>query len=75
MRAALKSAKGLGNFRNLFYYAPHGKKDGIQLIPVSEVAAKVDSVKQNGRFTDNYLGRSTGMIVGGYSAMVVAPSL
>ncbi|MCG1038186.1 MULTISPECIES: phage portal protein [Burkholderiaceae] len=40
MRAALKSAKGPGNFRNLFYYAPHGKKDGIQLIPVSEVAAK-----------------------------------
>jgi PBSX family phage portal protein len=40
MRAALKSAKGPGNFRNLFYYASHGKKDGIQLIPVSEVASK-----------------------------------
>jgi PBSX family phage portal protein len=40
LRAALKSAKGPGNFRNLFYYAPQGKKDGIQLIPVSEVAAK-----------------------------------
>lgn len=40
LRAALKSAKGLGNFRNLFMYAPGGKKDGIQLIPVSEVAAK-----------------------------------
>ena len=35
----------------------------------------VDSVKQNGRFTDNHLGRSTGMIVAGYSAMFVAPSL
>ncbi len=40
MREALKSAKGPGNFRNLFMYAPNGKKDGIQLIPVSEVAAK-----------------------------------
>ncbi|MEM5403911.1 phage portal protein [Paraburkholderia unamae] len=40
LRTALKSAKGPGNFRNLFYYAPQGKKDGIQLIPVSEVAAK-----------------------------------
>ncbi len=42
MRQALKEAKGPGNFRNLFVYAPNGKKDGIQLIPVSEVAAKDD---------------------------------
>ena len=40
LRQALKSAKGPGNFRNLFMYAPGGKKDGIQLLPVSEVAAK-----------------------------------
>lgn len=40
LRDALKSAKGPGNFRNLFMYAPGGKKDGLQLIPVSEVAAK-----------------------------------
>lgn len=40
LREALKSSKGIGNFRNLFYYAPNGKKDGVQLIPVSEVAAK-----------------------------------
>lgn len=40
MRSALKKSKGPGNFRNLFVYAPNGKKDGIQLIPVSEVAAK-----------------------------------
>lgn len=40
LRKALKSAKGPGNFRNLFMYAPGGKKDGIQLLPVSEVAAK-----------------------------------
>ena len=28
------------NFRNLFMYSPNGKKDGIQIIPLSEVAAK-----------------------------------
>ncbi len=40
LRTSLKSSKGPGNFRNVFMYAPGGKKDGIQLIPVSEVAAK-----------------------------------
>jgi capsid portal protein len=28
------------NFRNLFLYSPNGKKDGVQVIPISEVAAK-----------------------------------
>lgn len=42
MLTALREAKGPGNFRNLFMYAPNGKKDGLQLIPVSEVAAKDD---------------------------------
>lgn len=40
MRKALKDSKGPGNFRNLFMYSPKGKKDGVQIIPVSEVAAK-----------------------------------
>lgn len=40
IRKALKNAKGPGNFRNLFMYSPSGKKDGIQIIPLSEVAAK-----------------------------------
>ncbi len=40
IRQALKSAKGPGNFRNLFMYSPNGKKDGIQIIPLSEMAAK-----------------------------------
>lgn len=40
LRKALRDSKGPGNFRNLFMYAPGGKKDGLQLIPVSEVAAK-----------------------------------
>lgn len=40
IRHAMKSAKGPGNFRNLFMYLPNRKKDGIQIIPLSEVAAK-----------------------------------
>lgn len=40
MRQALKDSKGPGNFRNLFMYSPNGKKDGIQVIPISEVSAK-----------------------------------
>ncbi|MBO6805738.1 phage portal protein [Thalassospira sp.] len=40
IREAMKNAKGPGNFRNLFYYSPNGKKDGIQIMPMSEVAAK-----------------------------------
>ncbi len=40
MREALRNAKGPGNFRNLFLYSPNGKKDGVQVIPISEVAAK-----------------------------------
>lgn len=40
LRDALKSSKGLGNFRNLFFHSPNGKKDGIQLLPIGEAAAK-----------------------------------
>lgn len=40
LRTAVKSSKGPGNFKNLFMYAPNGKKDGMQVIPLSEVAAK-----------------------------------
>lgn len=37
---ALNETKGMGNFRNLFLHVPGGKKDGVQIIPISEVAAK-----------------------------------
>lgn len=40
LRTALKESKGPGNFRNLFMYAPNGQKDGLQIIPISEVQAK-----------------------------------
>ncbi len=35
-----KSAKGVGNFKNLFLYTPGGKKDGVQIHPIADVAAK-----------------------------------
>ncbi len=37
---ALKSSKGVGNFKNLFIYTPGGKKDGLQIHPIADVAAK-----------------------------------
>ncbi|QOD81607.1 phage portal protein [Chromobacterium haemolyticum] len=40
LRQKVKESKGVGNFRNLFMYAPGGKKDGVQIIPISEVAAR-----------------------------------
>lgn len=40
IRQAIKNAKGPGNFRNRFMYSPNGKKVGIQIIPLSEMAAK-----------------------------------
>jgi len=40
IRTALKEAKGVGNFRNLFIHAPGGKEHGVKIIPIAEVAAK-----------------------------------
>jgi capsid portal protein len=30
MRDAMRNSKGLGNFKNLFFYAPNGKPDGLK---------------------------------------------
>jgi PBSX family phage portal protein len=40
LKTALKDAKGPGAFRNLFFYAPKGKKDGMQVIPVESAQAQ-----------------------------------
>lgn len=40
LKTALKASKGPGNFKNMMIYAPNGKKDGLQVIPISEVTAK-----------------------------------
>lgn len=55
LREALKNAKGPGNFRNLFMYAPNGKKDGIQIIPVAEVAAKDEFINIKNTTRDDML--------------------
>ena len=36
----LAQAKGVGNFKNMLVYAPKGKKDGIQIMPIADVTAK-----------------------------------
>ncbi len=48
LREAMRNSKGLGNFKNLFFYAPGGKPDGIKIVPLSEVATKDDffNIKQ-----------------------------
>lgn len=40
MAQKLGTAKGIGNFKNLFVHIPKGKKDGIQIIPIADVTAK-----------------------------------
>ncbi|OOS00662.1 phage portal protein [Canicola haemoglobinophilus] len=40
IKEQLSQAKGKGNFKNLFIHAPNGKKDGIQVIPLSDIVAK-----------------------------------
>lgn len=56
IRSAMKGAKGPGNFRNLFMYSPNGKKDGIQIIPLSEVAAKDEFLNIKNVSRDDMLG-------------------
>ena len=36
----LGKARGVGNFKNMFLHIPNGKKDGIQIMPISDVTAK-----------------------------------
>lgn len=36
----MRQAKGVGNFKNMFLYMPGGKKDGVQVMPIADVAAK-----------------------------------
>lgn len=40
IRESLRQARGQGNFRNLFLHVPGGQNDAVQIIPISEVAAK-----------------------------------
>ncbi|WP_140920900.1 phage portal protein [Limnobaculum xujianqingii] len=40
LKRSLKDARGNGAFKNLFVYAAGGKKDGLQILPFSQIAAK-----------------------------------
>lgn len=40
LQEKLQSAKGIGNFRNIFLHIPKGKKDGVQIMPIADVTAK-----------------------------------
>ncbi|AZP49596.1 phage portal protein [Rahnella aquatilis] len=42
LKKALTGARGNGAFKNLFVYAAGGKKDGIQVMPFSDITAKDD---------------------------------
>ncbi|MNG87298.1 Phage portal protein [compost metagenome] len=42
LHETMSNSKGLGNFKNLLFYAPNGKPDGIKIVPLSEVATKDD---------------------------------
>jgi len=81
VRTALKASKGPGNFRNLFLYSPNGKKDGVQVIPISEVAAKDEFLGIKDATRDDLLAahrvppQLLGIVpknTGGFGAMVPA---
>ncbi len=40
LKRSLKDARCNGAFKNLFVYAAGGKKDGLQIMPFSQIAAK-----------------------------------
>jgi PBSX family phage portal protein len=40
IKERLKQAKGRNNFKNIFLHLPNGKKESVQILPISEVAAK-----------------------------------
>lgn len=42
LRDATSNSKGLGNFKNLFFYVSNEKPDGIKIVPLHEGATKDD---------------------------------
>jgi PBSX family phage portal protein len=55
IRQQLGKAKGVGNFKNLFIHAPNGKKDGVQIMPIAEVAARDEFAGIKGVTRDDML--------------------
>lgn len=40
IKETIESGKGRNNFKSMFVYAPNGKKEGLQIMPISQMAAK-----------------------------------
>ena len=58
----MRDAEGIGNFRNLFIYARNGKKDGIKIVPLSEVATKDDFFNIKKSSGDDLLSAHCGLL-------------
>ncbi|WP_414502674.1 phage portal protein [Zymobacter sp. IVIA_5232.4 C2] len=55
LRQAMKDSKGPGNFRNFYMHITDGSKDSVNLIPISEIAAKDDFQAIKGQTRDDQL--------------------
>lgn len=40
LKKTIEEGKGRGNFKSMFLYAPNGNKEGLQIMPLSQMAAK-----------------------------------
>ena len=56
IKTAMKQAKGPGNFRNMFVHSPGGDKDGLKIMPISEIAAKDEFFNIKNVTRDDILG-------------------
>ena len=55
IKTQIRQTKGTGNFKNLFVYIPNGKKDGMQVIPLSDAIAKDDFLNIKNASRDDVL--------------------
>lgn len=55
IKTQIRQTKGTGNFKNLFVYIPNGKKDGMQVIPLSDAVAKDDFLNIKNASRDDVL--------------------
>lgn len=55
IKEQIKQTKGKGNFKNLFIYMPDGKKDGLQVIPLSDAVSKDDFLNIKNASRDDVL--------------------
>lgn len=55
IKQQLRQTKGTGNFKNLFIHIPDGKKDGLQVIPLSDAVAKDDFLNIKNASRDDVL--------------------